>query len=157
MKSTERIIWITVVSVLLVLFLYTRSELNQVSEWISEQNAQLKSLDEMLDQALNTYSEEGYDRLSHLFESDIRLLKESGLDSPEADLRTDLMSKNELIAFEGIHGGTMRIYSEDQIILLPGNYVMAVFEDGHIQGGMLLEYSVKDGVITWKRLTTKLF
>lgn len=157
MKYTERIIWIVAVTVLFVLFLNARNELNQVSKWITEQNDQLRSLDEMLEQAMANYEEHGNDRFSHLFESEVRKLKESGLDSPIKMLRDDLMSKPDLIAYEGVHGGTMRIYSEDQIILLPGNYVMAVFEDGHIQGGMLLEYSVKNGKITWNRLSTKLF
>lgn len=157
MKLIERIIWIAAVTVLLALYLNARKELSQVSEWITEQNDQLRSLDEMLEQAMANYEGQYSDRSSHLFESEIRRLKEAGLSSPLKMLREDLMSKPDLIAYEGIHGGTMRIYSEDQIILLPGNYVMAVFEDGHIQGGMLLEYSVKEGVISWKRLSTKLF
>jgi hypothetical protein len=35
-------------------------------------------------------------------------------------------------------------------------YAFATFEDGHIQGEMLLSYEVSNGKIEWKRLWAEL-
>jgi len=43
------------------------------------------------------------------------------------------------------------------IVLLRPSFVFAGFEDGHIQGAMLLEYKVTEqGGISWKRLWSRL-
>ncbi|MFI5372954.1 MAG: hypothetical protein ACHQ52_15470, partial [Candidatus Eisenbacteria bacterium] len=68
------------------------------------------------------------------------------------DLKVDLMKHPELIPYPGVEGGTMGFYSADWIRILGGRWVFARFEDGHIGGTMLLEYQVRNGHITWKRI-----
>jgi len=92
-------------------------------------------------------------RASILSEQDIAELKREGLDNPHRQLRESLMAHRELIPFPGVHGGTMGFYDDKDIILLSSPYVFATFEDGHIGGSMLLEYTVAPGPqIVWKRL-----
>ena len=161
MKFIERIIWLIAVLVSLVLYFYAQQELKNVESWIEEQNIELKLLDDALDSLVNNADSlslsNNPESSDHLSDSDIRILKNRGLQNPVQQLKQDLMDKSELISFDGILGGTMKIYQEEQIILLPGFYVMAVFEDGHIQGGMLLEYEVTQGEIKWTVIKTKLF
>src|SRR5690606_10071432 len=141
MKLVERIVWLTAVIVSLVLYFNARQELTHIESWVEDLNTELNLLDNTINTLLNADSltVEGPSlEFDHISESDIRILKLRGLDNPVLDLKQDLMQKTDLIAFDGVLGGTMKIYQEEQIILLPGFYAMAVFEDGHIQGGMLL-------------------
>ena len=84
-------------------------------------------------------------------------LQEQGLADPEADLASDLMQHNELIPYEGVMGGTMGFYSKEDIYVLSPRWVLAAFEDGHIGGRMLLEYTVSPGSdIHWRVLSAYL-
>ncbi|HAC16544.1 MAG TPA: hypothetical protein DCE78_11460 [Bacteroidetes bacterium] len=161
MKLTERLIWLFAVLISLVFYFTAHQEVKNVESWIEQQNNELTLLDNALDSLVNDADSIslGSSALTtdHLYDSDIRTLKNRGLDDPIRQIKQDLMEKSELISFDGILGGTMRIYQEEQIILLPGFYAMAVFEDGHIQGGMLLEYEVNMGEIKWTVIKTKLF
>lgn len=86
-------------------------------------------------------------------EADIADLKRQGLEDPPRDLRTSLVAHPELIPAKGVRGGTMYIVPGEKIVLLNTPYVFAEFEDGHIGGTMLLEYTVRPGPrIQWKRL-----
>jgi hypothetical protein len=59
----------------------------------------------------------------------------------------------ELIPFPGVLGGTMGFYEPKRIRVLPRNRVLAPFEDGHIEGELLLHYRVdRDGAIHWQVL-----
>lgn len=72
-------------------------------------------------------------------------------------LKQDLVERPELIPFEGTLGGTMGFYDPENIYVLSDKWVYARFEDGHIQGGMLLEYSLgPDGEISWQVLEARL-
>jgi hypothetical protein len=161
MKLIERIIWLVAILVTLILYLNANHQISDVEAWIESQNNELRLLDEALDSLLNEAdsisSGSSSKSIDHLHDSDVRLLKNRGLIDPIRQLKEDLMEKSELISFDGILGGTMKIYQEEQIVLLPGFYAMAVFEDGHIQGGMLLEYEVTLGEIKWTVIKTKLF
>jgi hypothetical protein len=76
-------------------------------------------------------------------------LVRAGLKDPASALRSDLVGHPELIAGEGIVGGTMA-FRRDQIWVLPGGHVWALADDGHIELMMLLAYRVsRDGKITW--------
>ena len=47
--------------------------------------------------------------------------------------------------------------SFDEIDLLQPSFVFAKFDDGHIDGEILLEYEVSaDGRVAWKRLWSRL-
>jgi hypothetical protein len=88
-----------------------------------------------------------------LDDADIAELKREGLVNPPKQLRESLVSHAELIPYRGIQGGTMFILPDDAIFLLKPPYAFAQFEDGHIGGSMLLEYSILPGPqIEWKRL-----
>ena len=72
-------------------------------------------------------------------------------------IKADLTEHPELIPFEGTLGGTMGFYDPENIYVLSDKWVYARFEDGHIQGGMLLEYSLgPDGEISWQVLEARL-
>lgn len=84
--------------------------------------------------------------------SEIEELRHAGLADPVRDLKRDLMKHPELIPYPGVEGGTMGFYSDREIGVLGPHWVMARFEDGHVGGSMLLEYQVRNGRITWRRL-----
>jgi hypothetical protein len=161
MKLTERLIWLVAIVVTFILYLNIHNELRDVETWIEAQNNELNLLDDALNSLVNEADSislgSSAKSIDYLHDSDIRLLKNRGLNDPISQLKQDLMEKSELISFDGILGGTMKIYQDEHIILLPGFYAMAVFEDGHIQGGMLLEYEVALGEIKWTVIKTKLF
>lgn len=73
------------------------------------------------------------------------------------DIINDLMKHDELIPYEGVLGGKMNFYSEKDIFVLSDKWVLAYFEDGHIGGNMLLEYSIKDDKISWKVIDSYVF
>lgn len=69
---------------------------------------------------------------------------------------TDLLKHPELIPYKGVLGGTM-IFFKEGIQVLSDKWVYASFEDGHIGGYMLLGYSSKNGIITWKVIDSYLY
>jgi len=82
---------------------------------------------------------------------DIDKFKEKGLQNPSEDLMTDLRNHRELIPYKGVLGGTMNFYQKDDIHILTSKWVFASFDDGHIGGYMLLEYTVSNaGKISWR-------
>ncbi len=82
-------------------------------------------------------------------DSDYALLTKSGLKNPIEDIKTDLLSRKDIIKHDGIKGGIMGFYDSRNIYILNNKWVYAVYEDGHIAGSMLLEYKVKNGKISW--------
>lgn len=60
----------------------------------------------------------------------------------------DLLKHNDLIPVQGVLGGTMAFLKEE-IFVITDKWVIAYFEDGHIGGNMLLEYSISNGSISW--------
>jgi hypothetical protein len=92
-------------------------------------------------------------RSAMLDDTDIAELKQLGLARPPRQLRESLISHAELIPYRGIQGGTMFILPDEAIVLLKPPYVFAEFEDGHVGGAMLVEYTILPGPqIQWKRL-----
>lgn len=88
--------------------------------------------------------------LPQLQEFEINQLKQKGLKDPVKDLKSDLMRRKDLIPYKGVLGGTMGIYSEENIHIISSKWAAAYFDDGHINGIMLLKYSIqKDGRIRW--------
>jgi hypothetical protein len=172
LSNIERIAWFVVVLILGISLFILRSDLREMTTWIELQNEQLLEIDSMLDRAEQRMddirlsetqdaaqpeirpSEPSFTNLA-VPEYELRRLRQVGFDNPVNDLKNDLMSKTEIIPVDGILGGTMRIYSDEDIIVLPGRWVYAQFEDGHITGSMLLEYDVRDGVIIWTVLNSK--
>ena len=88
-----------------------------------------------------------------LDDAGIEQLRQKGLTDPPRQLRDSLNAHPELIPFEPVLGGTMMF---DEIAVLQDPFVFANFDDGHIDGSMLLEYEVDSGRIHWKRLWSRL-
>jgi len=87
---------------------------------------------------------------------EIGKLKRAGLTDPVNQLRSDLESQGSLISIPGVLGGKMGFYDRDGVVLLPGNYVYAPAEDGHILVHALLRYDVEPGgKIRWKLIEAK--
>ena len=92
-------------------------------------------------------------RSSSLDEGDIADLRRQGLKDPAKQLRESLAGHTELIPYPGIQSSAMMILPDDKIALLKPPYAFAEYEDGHIGGTMLVEYTVLPGPqIQWKRL-----
>jgi hypothetical protein len=86
-----------------------------------------------------------------------RELEAAGLTDPVNQLRSDLAAHSKMIPFPGVVGGTMGFYDREGIVLLPGRYVYAPADDGHIMAHTVLRYDVKPGgKIEWKLLDAHL-
>lgn len=89
---------------------------------------------------------------------EIEELKKKGLKDPVKDLTTDLMNRKDLIPYKGVLGGTMGFYCEENIHIISSEWAAAYFDDGHINGIMLLWYDVsKDGKIRWRVMDSYLY
>ncbi len=117
------------------------SELQQDKGLVSEVNRLKKLLvqkEELLQSQLQTqFSDE-----------EINQLREKGFQDPIKDIINDLREHEELIFYKGVLGGTMHFAD---IYVLCSKWVCASFDNGHIDGKMLLKYSVsKRGVLSWE-------
>jgi len=84
----------------------------------------------------------------------IRNLENQGIFNYK-DIELDLAEKPELIGYDGVLGGTMFFWS---IHLLDDRWVYAEFEDGHIAGSGIYEYTIdENGMITWKNICEELY
>lgn len=159
MAWVERSIWILIVLLLTALLLWIRADMDELTEWVSMQNEQLAEIDALLDIA-ETRSD-AIRAVQHnpmlVPDYEIRLLKANGLEDPLNDLKRDLMANSQIIPYEPVLGGTMQFYTADDILILPGAWVYAIFEDGHINGAMMLGYRVHQGEITWTVIAHQLF
>jgi len=92
-----------------------------------------------------------------LSEDEIAELKAAGLTNPVEQLRSDLAAHSSLIPFHGEVGGTMGFYDRNGVVLLPGRYVYAPADDGHILAHTILSYDVSPGgKIEWRLLDAHL-
>ena len=83
----------------------------------------------------------------------IDYLAQNGFASPSLLIDT-LSDESDLIPVKGILGGTMYWIPQNSI-LLNDKFVFAAFEDGHVVGFALLQYSLKgQGEVTWKIIET---
>lgn len=158
MYKSERLIWLVLVLILSFILFKIRSDMHELSTWVDTQSAQIEEINELLNQAevlVNDLPDE--QQTAGLPDWERRILIANGLQNPEEELKSDLMNKSELIPVNPILGGTMHIYSKKDIRILPGGWVYAVFEDGHINGAMILSYTVEDGSINWDLISHKQF
>jgi hypothetical protein len=89
-------------------------------------------------------------KLFEISEHEVSKLQKKGYKDPKKDFLDNLIQQKNLIPYEGILGGTMRIHD---CLILNKKWVIACFDDGHIGGELLLEYSIKNNyVIEWKRI-----
>lgn len=118
-------------------------------KWVAI-NAQMN-----LERCRNVEHTEALLRQTVLDQFDVEEIKKEGLKDPVKDLRASLMARTDLIPFQPVLGGRMS-FDEPLIVLLQPPFVFATFEDGHIEGRMLLSYTVTDGKIEWKHLWSAL-
>ncbi len=91
-----------------------------------------------------------------LSKGEIESLRRQGLQDPVEDLRHDLVAHPELIPYRPTHG-EFQFLAPEEIVLLPGSWVCAYFEDGMVPGHLLLRYQVlPGGRIVWRRLDGQL-
>jgi hypothetical protein len=118
-------------------------------KWVAI-NAQMN-----LERARNSMQKEATIQQRLMDSYDVAELEREGLTDPPAQLRASLATRSDLIPYAPVLGGTMG-FDEPLTVLLKPPYAFATFEDGHIEGKMLLSYEVADGKITWKRLWSEL-
>ena len=82
---------------------------------------------------------------------EIRSLRDRGLVDPVGDLIASLMATPTVIPHEGLHGGRMGFYHAKDIYVLDGRTVFARFDDGHIVGSGVFEFTVlPDSTVNWR-------
>ncbi|HPN57965.1 MAG TPA: hypothetical protein PLU11_02290 [Chitinophagaceae bacterium] len=122
-------------------------ETNSLNQLVSQKTNSLKILQNKID-SLRNESIELKEELNEWFtEIEIDKLRAKGIQHPEQEITIDLLNKPNLIPYLGVLGGTMRF---GDIKLLGDRWVVAYFADGHIDGEMILRYTItKDLKIKW--------
>lgn len=85
-----------------------------------------------------------------LNDDQVEYLQKKGLADPVEDLRGALVANPDLIGRSGVLGGNMGFYFRDGIHILNHRWVFAYYEDGHVDGAILLRYSIgENGIVCW--------
>ncbi|MDY0408190.1 hypothetical protein ACFFIS_11235 [Virgibacillus soli] len=140
----------------------------EVNKYIEENDklnhelVELKSVNKELvtenENYMKQLKEEKTNASNELFNHTEKLLKNAGYDDGIAGVRKDLMSNPDIIPYEGVLGGTMNFYSEEDIIVLSHEWVFASFEDGHNMGFALLKYTIENGkIVKWELVDSYLW
>lgn len=147
------------------------NRINTLQSELAEQKKQNEKLEEKLQETERNLQEEisaikqeletankKLENLPQITDFEIEQLKQKGLKDPVKDLKTDLMNRKDLIPYKGVLGGTMNFFTEEHIHIISSKWAAAYFEDGHINGIMLLRYNVfKDGKIRWYVMDSYLY
>ncbi len=150
----QNYIWFGVLFVLFAAAVFLVIRMIQLNSGISEYHQTNTRLVERVDSLVKQLDKLPPPKTQSLLITayDIQQMKDKGLDNPVQNLIEDLSRHPELIPYKSVLGGHMRFF-KDEIYVLTSRWVLAYFEDGHIAGKMLLEYSVADdGTISWKVL-----
>jgi len=90
-------------------------------------------------------------------EQEIEALRRKGLSDPVRQLVKSLQAHPEIISHDGILGGTMGFYDGKEICVLNARTVFARFDDGHIDGSGVFEFTVQsDRTIGWRVLNSRI-
>lgn len=169
-SKSERIIWISLLTVVIavstlfiVKYQTTLTLVNQrVSDFENEKKAWILSEADLTLQVseLKAQTEE-QSKLIGTFPFNnpdvITGLKRQGFDGNVEDIKNDLLNHSELIPYDGVLGGKMGFHSKENVSVLSDKWVYADFDDGHINGSMLLSYNIKNRAISWKVIDSYLF
>jgi hypothetical protein len=152
MAVVRRVALLVFVVIIGVLYMWHRAEDNE--ERARKELAQAREAESHARELLAKSAPRGQGVF--LSDDEIAALKRAGLADPVNQLRSDLGAHGSLIPIPGVVGGTMGFYDRDGIVLLPGHYVYAPGDDGHILVHALLSYDVQPGgKITWKLIEAK--
>jgi len=72
--------------------------------------------------------------------------------NPRERVLEDLLSRRDLLPWEGVLGGTMKIQRDRDVWFFGPSWCLAYVEDGHIGGYMLLSYKIRETGIKWDLL-----
>ncbi len=169
-RKRERIIWVSLVSVIVAISVLVMAKyqitLNQVNQRVTDlegekttwtqreanltsQVSELKSQVHAKNELIKTFPTNNPDIINGL--------KRRGFNGEVQEIIADLLNHNELIPYDGVLGGKMGFYSKENVYVLSDKWVYAYFDDGHVNGYMLLSYSVSSGIISWKVIDSYLF
>ncbi len=109
----------------------TDSLLKVISE-LSKKSNDLEKQNEILKDKRNYWFDIDYDG---------HYLTERGIDDPVAFIDSSLRNSTELLPLEGVLGGTMRFV---KIQLIGSNWVLADYNDGHIQGRSIYRFELDE-------------
>jgi len=162
-SKRERIIWISLLTVIIAISVLVitkyQSTLTLVNQKVTDYEAEKATWIQSEANLTSRVSDlkaltEKYSKLISTFPTNnpniISALKRRGFDGSVQDIVNDLLKHKELIPYDGVLGGKMGFHSRDNVYVLSDKWVYAYFDDGHINGYMLLNYSVNNGNISWK-------
>ncbi|MFP4366914.1 MAG: hypothetical protein ACLFQA_07450 [Bacteroidales bacterium] len=147
-----------IIAFLLVYLVFSIDDSRKVSE-LEEQVSELRGLNELClthNDSLSMVLQEF--RINNalppfLDKRQIEELQKRGLNDPVKEIRDDLVGNPDLISRSSVLGGRMDFYFRDGIHILNDRWVFAYFEDGHIDGALLLKYTIKEnGSLAWEVL-----
>ena len=76
----------------------------------------------------------------------------------EKGIKDDLINRAAVLDIKGVKGGKISFNDRERINILNDKWVMAYFDDGHIDGSVLLEYKIEiDGKISWRVIDVYLY
>lgn len=150
MGVVRRIALLVIAAILALVFIWGRAEKDE-----KRARAALEQARATLDSA-RAVGHGGAGAGVLLASDEIDALRRAGLTDPVNQLRSDLEAHGSLIPVKGVLGGTMGYHDRDGMVLLPGGYVYAPGEDGHILVHTLLRYEVDPGgKIRWTLVDAK--
>jgi len=164
-SNKKRYIWITLVIVIVIIFALIiakyQTTLTLVNERVTyfegEKTIWMEREADLTSQISDLLAQVEKSTLPTSNPDIITGLKRQGFNGSVQVIINDLMKNNELISYDGVLGGKMGFHSEENIYVLSDKWVYAYFDDGHINGYMLLSYSVNNGNIAWKVIDSYLF
>jgi cbb3-type cytochrome oxidase subunit 3 len=138
-------------TVLFAFLLFT--EKNKIAD-LKKYNMELKGEIDRLNLAFqdNNSDLKSPQKSSKLQSWDITGFQKNGLKNPEEEILNDLMKQSRLIRFEPKPGVSWR-FDRNETIILSNRWIFTKFDEGHMLGSMLLQYSVKNGFITWEAVS----
>lgn len=71
---------------------------------------------------------------------------------PRSWLTENLLSRQDLIPWKGVHGGTMKIFDPSLVWFIGPTWCIAWVEDGHIGGYILLKFDAGAEDAQWRLL-----
>ena len=162
-NNKERITWLSllIVSVVISVFIIVKYQTNlthqKVADIEGERAVWTEKKEDVTSQISDLLAQNKNSALPINNPAVITPLKQQGFEGSLEDIINDLMEHNELIPYDGVLGGTMGFYDRDNIYVLSDKWVFAYFDDGHINGYILLNYSINKGTISWKVIDSYLF